>query len=343
MTTDSTRNALIARLGLLPLAGTTHVTDAQIRQALAAEDYAALQPQRAAERRARLQAEREREERGRRRFERIRAANEAVDEYMRTSGTRNYQAAFNHIQHTRPELFAEVQVPAHEAVAENFNPNHDRLGRFTTSDGAVAPHGREHRSDFGAPSVRINAIGQPQATPASTGSIAGYGFDSNNFSTCVPASIRSLIATKNRTRNVPDDQSIIAQLVAASKGVFTRSDEFVSAAGGVSATPAHYMAIVQKVLANNGVQTTSQLKYGSAKELAAAVIASRKPAMINIQRAGTTDGHSVVVQWLPDAAGPGQGRFLINNVTTTGETHPFTKEQLEQGQITVNIKRRDST
>ena len=64
--------------------------------------------------------------------------------------------------------------------------------------------------------------------------------------------------------------------------------------------------------------------------------------MINIQREGTTEGHSVVVQWLPNAAGPGQGRFLINNVTTTGETHPFTKEQFEQGKITVDIKRGDS-
>ena len=87
MTTDSTRNVLITRLGLRPLAGATQVTDAQLRRALAAEAEAALQPQRAAERRARLQTERE--ERGRRRCARIRAANEAVDAYLRTSGTRN--------------------------------------------------------------------------------------------------------------------------------------------------------------------------------------------------------------------------------------------------------------
>ena len=150
-----------------------------------------------------------------------------------------------------------MPVPAHEAVAGNFNPNHDQLGRFTTSDDAVAPHDPGHLADFGASSLRIDAVGQPQTAPTSAGSIAGYGFESANFNTCVAASIRSLIATKNRTRNVPDGPSIMAQLLAASKGVFTRAEESVNATTGVKATPGHYVAIVQKVLANNGVQTTS--------------------------------------------------------------------------------------
>ena len=44
------------------------------------------------------------------------------------------------------------------------------------------------------------------------------------------------------------------------------------------------------------------------------------------------------MQWDPDAAGVGQGRFLINNITTKGETSSFTLEQFEQGQINVNLQ-----
>ena len=111
---------------------------------------------------------RARRELGRRRGERLRTANEAVDAYLRTSGTRNYQAAFAHVQRTRPELFADMQVPAHEVLAGNFNPNHDQLGRFTTRDGAVAPQDQGHLTAFGARSVRIDAVGEPQAKRRST-------------------------------------------------------------------------------------------------------------------------------------------------------------------------------
>ena len=83
------------------------------------------------------------------RLSRTQAANDAVEAYMRASGTTNYRAAFLHIQETRPELFADRRDPVH-LVAANFNPNHDRLGRVTTSDGAVAPHGRGHRSGLGS-------------------------------------------------------------------------------------------------------------------------------------------------------------------------------------------------
>ena len=91
-------------------------------------------------------AERERQATRHQQAERIQAANQAVDEYMRTSGTRNYQQAFLHIQDTRPELFAGIQVPTHGRAAANFNPFHDQLGRFTTSDGAADPHGLHQRA-----------------------------------------------------------------------------------------------------------------------------------------------------------------------------------------------------
>ena len=38
----------------------------------------------------------------------------------------------------------------------------------------------------------------------------------------------------------------------------------------------------------------------------------------------------------------GQGRFLMNNVTTKGETQGFTRKQFEQGQITANIREKGS-
>ena len=66
----------------------------------------------------------------------IQAANDAVAEHLRATGTRNYPAAFAHVQRTWPELFAGMQVPAGLVAAGNFNPFHDKLGRFTTKDGA---------------------------------------------------------------------------------------------------------------------------------------------------------------------------------------------------------------
>ena len=123
---------------------------------------------------------------------RIQAANEAVDAWMRADGTRDYQAAFLHVQATRPELFADMQDPS-GSLAANFNPYHDELGKFTTSGGAVAPHGRQHHA---RPAQRR------AGKKASPRSIAGYAFDSEDFATCVAAAIRSLIATKQQTRNV---------------------------------------------------------------------------------------------------------------------------------------------
>ena len=65
---------------------------------------------------------------------------------MRASGIRHCQQAFLHIQDTRPELFADRQMPAHGRAAANFNPFHDQLGRFTTRDGAADPHGPHQRA-----------------------------------------------------------------------------------------------------------------------------------------------------------------------------------------------------
>ena len=117
MMTDPAREQRITRFGLRPLPGASHVTDAQIEQA--------------------------RREARHRRPERIQTANDAVDAYLRESGTRNDPAAFRHIQRARPELFAGTQVPADLMAVANFNPYHDRLGRFTTKDGA-AISGQSH-------------------------------------------------------------------------------------------------------------------------------------------------------------------------------------------------------
>ena len=94
------RDPLIARFGLQPLPGATRVTDAQIEQAHAKEK--------------------------RRRWERIQAGNDAVDTYMRESGTRNYPAAFRHILRTRQDLFAGMQDPSGVVAAANFNPTTTR-------------------------------------------------------------------------------------------------------------------------------------------------------------------------------------------------------------------------
>ena len=153
MMTDPAREQSITRFGLRPLPGASHVTDTQIEQA--------------------------RREAKCRRSERIQAANEAVDAYLRESGTRNYPAAFRHIQRTRPELFAEAQVPA-GPVAANFNPYHDKLGRFTTKDGAA-----------GGGDDGLDGQGGGQTKHAS---IRGHAYNSKDFQTCVAASIRSLIA-----------------------------------------------------------------------------------------------------------------------------------------------------
>ena len=47
---------------------------------------------------------------------RIQAANEAVDAYMKAAGTSDYQAAFVHVQRTKPELFQEMQQPEKPAA-----------------------------------------------------------------------------------------------------------------------------------------------------------------------------------------------------------------------------------
>ena len=97
------------------------------------------------------------------RLRRIQAANGAVDAYMRASGTDDYRAAFLHIQQTRPDLFAGMQDPSHVVTAANFNPYHDPRGKFTTSDDAVAPHGRRYPTDLAARPLMIAAVRQPQA------------------------------------------------------------------------------------------------------------------------------------------------------------------------------------
>jgi hypothetical protein len=259
----------------------------------------------------------------RRRRERIQAANEAVDEYMRASDTRDYRAAFRHIERTRPELFAQMQVPAGTKAAENFNPYHDQRGRFTTGDGAKG------KTDDGLD-------GRGGGGEAKPPSIRGHAYDSRDFQTCVVASIRSLIATKHPDR-VPSEEAIKAQLAAAAKSIFTKPEEGVNwSSYGVSATAGHFGALVQQVLANNGVKSTLELRYPTTQQLSDALIQSGHPAIVNLQREGEVRQHSVAVQWDREAA-DGRDRFLINNVTAKGYTDSFTKEQFESGQITSDL------
>ena len=296
MMTDPAREQSITRFGLRPLPGASHVTDTQIEQA--------------------------RREARHRRSERIQTANDAVDAYLRESGTRNDPAAFRHIQRTRPELFAGTQVPM-GPVAANFNPYHDKLGRFTTKDGAS-----DGRNDG------LDGQGGGRTKPAS---IRGHAYNSKDLQTCVAASIRSLIAAKHPDR-VPSEDAVKAQLTAAAKGIFTKPKEDVEwSSTGVAATAGHYGALVQQVLANNGVPSAFQPGYATMQQLSHALIRSGQPAMINLQPEDGVGEHSVAVQWDPDAA-DGEGRFLINNVTTKGYTDSFTKAQFESGQITSDLR-----
>ncbi len=225
-------------------------------------------------------------------------------------------------------------TPLARASAENFNPNHDERGRFATSGGAAG-----QALHLGYTGFFNDTAATVIYTLQIVGSIAGYGFNSSSLNTCVVATIQTMIATKKQTRDVPDEKFIETQIETAAKGILTDPREGINWNNlGVSASPRHLAAIVQKVLENNGVQTTAQLGYDSAQELAVAIMASKQPVMISLQRAGTTTEHSVTVQWSPDAAGAGQGRFLMNNVTTKGETQGFTREQFERGQITANLR-----
>ena len=151
------------------------------------------------------------------------------------------------------------------------------------------------------------------------------------------ASIRSLIAAKHPDR-VPSEDAVKAQLTAAAKGIFTKPKEGVEwSSTGVAATAGHYGALVQQVLANNGVPSAFQPGYATMQQLSDALIRSGQPAMINLQPEDGVGEHSVAVQWDPDAA-DGEGRFLINNVTTKGYTDSFTKAQFESGQITSDLR-----
>ena len=47
---------------------------------------------------------------------RIQAANEAVDAHMKATGTSDYQAAFVHVQRTKPDLFKDMQLPEKPAA-----------------------------------------------------------------------------------------------------------------------------------------------------------------------------------------------------------------------------------
>ena len=137
---------------------------------------------------------------------------------------------------------------------------------------------------------------------------------------------------------MPSEDAIKAQLAAAAKGIFTKPDEGVDwIKRGVSATPGHYGALVQQVLANNGVQSTFQSSYATMQQLSDALIRSGQPAMVNLQLEDGAGLHSVAVQWDPDAA-DGEGRFLMNNVNTKGNTDSFSKAQFESGQITSDLR-----
>ena len=59
--------------------------------------------------------------------------------------------------------------------------------------------------------------------------------------------------------------------------------------------------------------------------------------MVNLQLEDGAGLHSVAVQWDPDAA-DGEGRFLMNNVNTKGNTDSFSKAQFESGQITSDLR-----
>lgn len=101
---------------------------------------------------AKHQAEQQRAKLQRQRHTRIQAANDAVEDYLRKSGTRDGSAAFAHIRRTRPDLFADMQEPAGLVPAANFNPNHDELGRFASGDGAgggASVDGRDSESGSG--------------------------------------------------------------------------------------------------------------------------------------------------------------------------------------------------
>ena len=163
-------------------------------------------------------SEQARQERLHRRWERIQAANDAVDEYMRTSGTTNYQAAFNHIERTRPELFADMQVPpglpmasieriangaTAPAVANDGNkggdPYHDILGRFTTREGAVAPHGRGHQADGGVHLFYVQADEAKEKKPLEEYKVlypitAGASAQKTKTSECVAAAACEIVA-----------------------------------------------------------------------------------------------------------------------------------------------------
>ena len=126
MKTSSPGNVPPPGLSPQSLIEAAHDTDGQLLSPLAAE------------RQARRQAEQAHEEKLRQRGARIQAANEAVHAYMRESGTRNYPQAFGYIQRTRPELFAQMQVLAGQAIIEN-----PRRARIQAANDAVSDYMRE--------------------------------------------------------------------------------------------------------------------------------------------------------------------------------------------------------
>ena len=332
-----------------------------------------------AERQARRQAEQAHEEKLRQRGARIQAANEAVAAYMRESGTRDYQQAFGYIQRTRPELFAQMQVPAGLPVVENprrarmlavndavsdymresgtrdysaafnhivrtrsdlfagmqdssgllaaanFNPYHDQTGRFTTSDGA------EGGRDDG-----LDGQGGGQTKPASIAQYAYPREGNQNYNRCPLYSLQTIIASKTG-KEAPGEAEIQARFAAEATRLGLKTIDWNK---GTDLRDGDYTKIVQNVLKSYGIDSSAALRYNSPQDLANAIIAAKgEPAMLNISLAGHegAEDHSVTVQWEPSGTDQNKGMFRVNNIAGMGGSKLFSQKDFTSGKIFSDI------
>ncbi len=229
----------------------------------------------------------------------------------------------------RPLSEAEL---AARASAVNFNPNHDELGRFTTGDGVGGGKKDGLDGQGGGAAEQTNSL------KGSVGRISDYQYGSASEATCTATAIRTIIAAMTQ-RGAPTLEAIKAQVKAAVAKIPQHGMVNIRWDGGgiYAADIRDYAAIVQQVLADNGVKTVNNLVAGkplvkvfTMNQIADFLVASGTPAMLNIGDEKGKIQHSVTVQWDPGAE-HGAGRFLVNNLDAHGGSKPFTREQFVAG------------
>ncbi len=138
--------------------------------------------------------------------------------------------------------------------------------------------------------------------------------------------IETMRAASLNDKPVPNDDETEMQFATAA-GTAIDWNKF----GLVTNKPATFAKIVQDVLTQNGISSTANYDYPSARALADDLVTSGMPAIANVivaQQGKFSYEHAVLMQWDTD-----QQKFLVDNIDTLGTTRSYTRSQFESGEL----------